>query len=274
MAFLIESDYSTSIRSDLFTLVTATAGVRTLAERQAEQEVRSYLGGRYDSDKIFKPHTVWSPASAYNFNDLVVIQADAYDATATYSINDLMEFTNDMIYIAIDAVAAGETPITDPAKWTLIALSDTFYTALPTVDFVLGTVYTVGQYVVYLAIRYIVTTETTGVQLPTDAAYWSVDATTVAAGTLPTVTVSWTVGDTREPLIIQHIVNIATWTLSAQANPKNIRQDYRDRRDDSIAWLKMAADPRKNVSPDFPERVYAAAEGTDIAYGNSAKNYY
>jgi len=274
MAYLIESDYSTSIRADLLTLVTAATGVRTLAERQAEQEVLSYLGGRYDSDKIFKAHTVWSPATEYLFNDLVVIQANAYDASAAYSIDDLIEFTNDIVYIAIDAVAAGETPITDPAKWTLIALSDTFYTALPTADFVLGTIYTTGQFVVYLDVRYIVTANTTGTQIPTNTSYWAVDASTVAIGTLPTVITDWTVGDTREPLIIQHIVNIATWTLSAQANPKNIRQDYRDRRDDSIAWLKMAADPRKNVSPGFPERVYAAQQGIDIAYGNSAKTDY
>lgn len=270
MNFLIEKDYFHLVRKEILDVVVDTDGKRIEAETAAESEILSYLAARYDTDKLFVKNTTWTPATVYNFNDYILLTADDYDALATYAVDDLINFTDGNIYIAIDLTAAGEDPITDPAKWTLIDVNFTFFTAIKTDDFVLGTAYSIGQFVVFEGARYENILATDGTQKPTDAQFWTLNTDTIAAGTLPSDPL-WTKGDTRHPLILRYMVDITLYELHSRINPRNIPEHRIQRRDDAITYLKMVIDPRKNITPDFPEKVRLDKQDNAVVWGANTK---
>lgn len=270
MNFLIEKDYFHLIRKEILDVVVDTDVKRIEAETAAESEISSYLNSRYDTTKIFTKNTTWSPATVYDFNDYILLTASDFDALLVYSVDDLFNFTDGFIYITTTLTVAGEDPITDPGKFTKIDTNFTFYTALKTDDFVLGTAYTVGQYVVYLDARYIVALNTDGTQLPTNTQFWTLDTTTISAGTLPT-DVQFTKGDTRHPLALRYMIDVTLYELHSRINPRNIPEHRIQRRDDAISYLKMVIDPRKNISPNFPELVRATNQDNAVVWGSNTK---
>ena len=255
MNFLIEKDYLHLIRQEILDVVVDEESQRIQAETAAESEILSYLAARYDTDKLFIKHTIWSPSVEYTFNQYVLLTASDYDVATVYAVDDLFNFTDGFIYITTTLTTAGEDPTSDPGKFTQLDLNCTFYTALKTDDFVLGTAYTIGQFVVLEDARYINILNTDGTQLPTDTQFWTLDTTTISSGTLPTVDAEWTKGDTRHPLILRYMVDITLYELHSRINPRNIPEHRIQRRDDAITYLKMVIDPRMNITPDFPEKV-------------------
>jgi len=102
---------------------------------EAVEEAAGYIRHRYDYDQVFKVVQEWSESATYKVNDRIFWSAITYDSTLTYSTDDQVSFNigtspviDEKIYIANDSVAAGETPLTTPAKWDLKADNNTFYT--------------------------------------------------------------------------------------------------------------------------------------------------
>lgn len=270
MNFLIEKDYFHLIRKEILDVVVDTEGKRIEAETAAESEISSYLESRYDTAKLFIKHTTWNPATIYDFNDYVILTADDYDDQAIYQVDDLINF-NESIYIATALTAAGEDPDTTPAKWTLLDANFTFFTALKTDDFVLGTAYSIGDFVVFEGARYEAILGTDGTQKPTNTQFWTLNTANVPAGTLPTDLVNWTKGDTRHPLAVRYMIDLTLYELHSRINPRNIPEHRIQRRDDAIAYLKMVIDPRKNITPNFPEKVRATNQDNALVWGSNVK---
>ena len=270
MNYLIEKDYLHLVRKEILDVVVDSEGKRIEAETAAESEIASYLSARYNTKKLFVKHSNWNPATIYTFNDYVLLTADDYDAAFSYAVDELINFTDSKVYIATSITAAGEDPVSTPAKWTLIDANLTFFTALKTDDFVLGTAYTAGQFVASEGARYECALATDGTQKPTNSQYWTLNADTIAAGTLPT-SASWTKGDTRHPLILRYMVDITLYELHSRINPRNIPEHRIQRRDDAIKYLKMVIDPRNNIAPDFPEKTFATNQGVGVVWGSNTK---
>lgn len=275
MDFLIENDYLHLIRKEILDVVTNEPSIsadvlRVEAETAAEEEITSYLVPRYDAARIFRANSIWDIAKAYAFNDIVFITAAAYVPADTFSTGDLIEFTGS-IFHANQAVGAGESPTTNPAKWDLLGLNFAFFQALQTQLFVKDVVYSVDEFVDFEAKRYKVIVQTTGVELPTNTQFFILDTEVVAAGTLPTVTAKWTAGDPRSSLIKRYMVDITLYELHSRINPRNIPDFRIQRRDDAISYLKMIIDPRKNVSPDLPEKFFKDRQGNDVVWDSNTK---
>jgi phage gp36-like protein len=60
----------------------------------------------------------------------------------------------------------------------------------------------------------------------------------------------WTKGDTRNPLIKMHLVDMTLYHLHSRINPRNIPEFRIARRDDCISWLKMVA--KGQITVDLP----------------------
>jgi len=269
--FLILSDYTHLTTTELKKHSVDIEDNRTKAESYSQDLIKSYLQPRYDTDKIFNQHQVWSPLSAYVFNDLITIDADDYSTTAIYNINDLIHFTDGNIYIAISTTVAGEDPTNTPAKWTFIGKKDTFYTGLKTSDWVSGTIYNIGDFVVFNKNRYICILTTTGIESPDNGTYFTLDATTIPIGTPPTDTTFWTKGDTRLSIIVKLMVDISKYELTGFINPRNITEKIGIDRDNAIKYLKDIANPRMNICPEFPEKTFLTNQDTSLVWGSNDK---
>lgn len=153
--------------------------------------VKSKIQHRYDPDQIF-------------------IDANIFDNTDTYALDDL-------IYYEVDA-------------W------------------VLGTAYTSGNRVSYENFVYenILATST---ELPTNATNWGKKVRNKqyfknileGSGVLPEVTASWTLGDTRNPLILRYTVVITSYELFKKAQPNMIPDWVISSRDEAVESLNRIA---------------------------------
>ena len=248
MNFLIESDYLHLIRKAVLDVVVNDSALRLDAEIAAEAEAESYLNTKYDTAIIFRKPAIWETTVAYNFNQLIVLQADLYDNTTDYADEDLIEFQGE-IWKAKNDPSPGEDPVSDPSKWDLIGTVDAFFAALLTQFFKLGVIYNPGEFVEFKGKRYEVDVITTGIELPTDTNFFTLNTDTVPPGTLPSNTTFYTPGDTRNALVKRHVIDITLYELHSRINPRNIPELRIQRRDDAIKYLMNVADPRKNINP-------------------------
>lgn len=61
---------------------------------------------------------------------------------------------------------------------------------------------------------------------------------------------NWALGDTRNPLIKMHLVDMTLYHLHSRINPRNIPDFRIARRDDCIKWLEMVASGK--ITVDLP----------------------
>jgi hypothetical protein len=117
-------------------------------------------------------------------------------------------------------------------------------------DYETGVVYGIGYRVdwtdgyIYTAIQ-----ETTGAEDPTDLAYWTqlqesgllyyvIDENGTTAGSKPDVaTTEYTLGDTRNPLIVRMLIDIILFHLVSRINPRNIPELRVTRYDEAKTML-------------------------------------
>jgi len=136
--FLVKYDFLTLIQEiNLDEITNATDRVISDSIDEAVSEAAGYIRHRYDEDIAFKAVQTYTKTATYAVDDRVFWSPDAYDATETYAIGDQVSIDIDTddsiderIYIANDSVAAGESPLTTPAKWDLKAENNTFYTCI------------------------------------------------------------------------------------------------------------------------------------------------
>jgi hypothetical protein len=99
------------------------------------EEVAGYVRHRYDYDQVFKVVQPYAAGTTFAVNDRVFWSPTAWSATATYANTDVVSFDrgtspvkDEQIYQANQSTVAGESPLTAPSKWDLLAANNTFYT--------------------------------------------------------------------------------------------------------------------------------------------------
>jgi len=133
--FLIKEDFLSLIEeTDLDELTNSNDDVLEDVIDESVEEVAGYIRHRYNEAIELAPVQSFSLTKEIELTDQT-----AYDAASTYVAGDVMYFTDYKVYKANQAVSAGETPVTDPAKWDLVAykLYDRVYweeTAYDTTD--------------------------------------------------------------------------------------------------------------------------------------------
>lgn len=136
--FLVKYDFETLIQETNLDEITNTTD-RTINDAidNAVSEAAGYIRHRYDEDKAFKVVQAYTVTSVFAVDDRVFWSPTAYAAASTYVLDDQISFdigtspvVDEKIYIANQAVAAGETPLTEPTKWDLKADNNTFYTCI------------------------------------------------------------------------------------------------------------------------------------------------
>jgi hypothetical protein len=140
--FLVKYDFTSLIKEvNLNEITNTTDRIINDSIDEAVSEASGYIRHRYDVSKVFKVVQAYSLTATYAVDDRVFWSPTAYNATLTYVADNQVSFdigtspvVDEKIYIANDSVAAGETPLTTPAKWDLKADNNTFYTCILATD--------------------------------------------------------------------------------------------------------------------------------------------
>lgn len=273
--FLRDKDYlGTITQADLDEILEGNNQYRIDKEQVAQAEIRSYTIQRYDMDSVFGDTVDWSPLVVYKAKNLIYMTAADYSASAAYSVNDLINFTDGYIWICVISTSAGQSPLTHPTKWVKIALKDSlFYVKLPNNEYDYSVTYAKDDIVWFKNHRYQAKTPLSNI-LPTDSNYWTdLGAYTVAAGIYPTNTTLWTAGDNRPPLIVEHYIGITLFHLYKRINPRfipDLRKEAYDGNNalqtgGAIGWLKRIS--KGEINADLPK--IAPAQGNTVRFGNS-----
>ena len=113
-----------------------------------------------------------------------------------------------------------------------------------------------------------------------DLAYWrligdrdAIYTTTATADDKdPNDTSFFTKKDARDPHLIRMFVDLMIYELHSRINPRNIPTFRIERHDDVIQYLRDVANPRKNITPDFPKNDPGTNKGFDISFGTSSNS--
>jgi hypothetical protein len=147
--------------------------------------------------------------------------------------------------------------------------------------YVSGDIYGIGDRVdwtdgnIYTAIQ-----ETTGAEDPTDAAFWTqvqesgllyyVIATAgTTAGLKPDLaTTEYTLGDTRNPLIVRMLIDMVLYHIASRINPRNIPELRVNRYDETKTMLDQI-NKGALMGYDLPENADTAEYSNTIVTGSS-----
>lgn len=117
-----------------------------------------------------------------------------------------------------------------------------------------------------------VTAYTTGQRVSQDSIIWQAQAnsTDVEPGTDITkwLPIAWTLGDNRNPQLVELLVHITIYKLSTRISPRNIPDIWVKNYDDAISWLKKCA--KGEVTLDAPK--LQPSQGTRVRYGTRVRN--
>ena len=136
--FLVKYDFQTLIDEDKLNQVTDDND-RLLNDAMdaSIEKVAGYIRHRYDYDQVFKVVQPYAAGTAFVEDDRVFWDATAWDADTVYTSGDIVSIDtgtesneDEKIYQANDTTVAGESPLTTPAKWDLLADNNTFYTCI------------------------------------------------------------------------------------------------------------------------------------------------
>ena len=146
MRFLTFKDYGLQIqREDLFQILgerrsdfhftfedikEETKEILVDAEMTAQEEISSYLKGRYIVEHIFAPTQEWSSGSTYFGKNLVYYNEPTYSSATTYNIGDRLSYY-DKIYECLSGGTSGITPSASTSFSYIVNNNEYFYTNLP-----------------------------------------------------------------------------------------------------------------------------------------------
>lgn len=286
MAYLILSDFKKLIQVDaLSSIIGNDYAILDQMKLAAQTEVTSYLTQKYDCSREFTDTLLWNRSTAYKGGQRVYLDADAYVPATAYTTNTLTLYSGN-VYIC----TASTTGTFDATKWTLIgAQYAMFYVTLPYPEFNYSSLYAVGNQVWWKDKTYtallatLVYTHETQLQInshnttqnfaPDDvvdgAKYWGAGtAYTVTAGTLPTDTTKWTVGDNRNQQLVNYCIDVALYTVHSRIAPRNIPELRVKRYDDVIKWLNNVAQG-KEITAALP--LIQPSQGMRIRWGGDVK---
>lgn len=177
------------------------------------------------------------------------------------------------IYEAI-GTASGILP-SNTTYWQYICEDNQmFYVTLPNNEWNKATVYSAGDVVWFGDKNYTAVVGNTNIKPDTNSGIWGSGVSySVSAGTLPTDTAYWTLGDNRNPLIVRFLLDITAYhfmrSVPARAIPDHIKEAYNGNdamdRGGALGWLNSVASG--DFAADLPE-IYSTAQ-MSITYGSA-----
>ena len=288
MSYLILPDFKKLIQTDnLAAIIGSDYTILDQMKLAAQTEVTSYLTQKYDCSREFTDTLLWDRATSYKGGQRVYLDATAYSAAATYTLNALTLYAGN-VYICTTAISVGEA--FNVAKWYLIGSQYAmFYVTLPYPEFNYNTLYSVGTLAwwkdkTYTArIATLVYSHETQLQInspvttqnyaPDDTInglkYWGTGTSySLYTGTLPTDTTKWTAGDNRNQQLVNYCIDVALYTVHSRIAPRNIPDLRVKRYDDVIKWLKNAAQGN-TITANLP--LIQPSQGMRIRWGGDVR---
>jgi hypothetical protein len=282
MAYLIPIDYQVNIQDvNIQQIINNDETIRDRAQLSGEAEAKSYLKQKYDISREFQNLLPFNYNRTYYAFERFYFDADEYQSTSNYVINDLTLYDGD-VYICIN----NTTGTFIPADWSLIGAQYTLaYVNTPYPEFEYGALYNIGDMVFWKNKTYQCKVQTavldhdTALQyreikdlpLPNVAPddpisglqYWGVGAPYSVLHENPNDTTFFTKGDNRDPQMVLYLCDMVLYHLHTRIAPRNIPDLRVKRYDDAIAWLRMCAEG--SVTPNLP--LIKPKQGNRIRFG-------
>jgi hypothetical protein len=275
---LRDLDYLRVIQADnLAQVIEDNEQIKLDVEQAAQAEMISYLSQRYVINQIFTNTSEFSISATYKGKNLVEYHEPLFNLATVYNPSTRVSFaisaTETNIYECSSTTTAGQTPLTHPAKWTLITEDySLYYAVLPELEYSSTNTYAIGDQVWYNDTVYTCAISCLNV-LPTTTAFWTVGSAYSFTGQLPTNTTYWTKGDNRNQQVVLYLLDITLYHLHSRINPRNIPDIRKERYDGNspnqtggaIAWLKRCGSG--DITADLPN--IDPQQGMSIRWGNS-----
>lgn len=288
MSYLTPYDFRKQIQTDnLNQVIGSDQSILDAAMAAAQAECISYLVQKYDVSAEFMDITPWSPIAVYRATQRVVIDYPAYNTAVTYQVNDLV-INAGIGYVCI-AITTGAF---DSTKWDNLGVQNSvYYGALPFPIFNVyanymvgnkvywkGNVYTCQKATIYISQEGLLQAGTyQNAPLPNifpddpvnGVVYWGVPVPQlIIAGTLPTNTSNWALGDNRDQQMVLYMIDITLYHVHKRISPRNIPDLRVKAYDDAKQWLRYCANG--DVTPALP--VKQPRQGARVRYGGNVKN--
>ena len=284
-------DYTRQIQADQLTQVAGgSTPVRLMTEMAALAEVKSYLVQRYNCDAEFTDMAEWSQLISYKALQRFFLKYTTFAATSTYAVGDKVTYLTECF---ICKTAIGTAAPWDASKWDLLGNeNDIYYGKLPAQQFDYYTTYAKDDEVFYKNKVYTAKKPSKEV-LPDSTSfgfeYWGNGvAYSIAAGTLPTNTTYFVLGDNRSQKAVQVLIDVVLYHIESRINPRNVPQlrleRYMGKTEDrvesggsiiyptycALGWLQSAGGEGNAVTADLPKLM--PTQGNRIRWGGVPKN--
>jgi hypothetical protein len=304
MSYLIPADYLKQIQDvNLQQVISNNQAVLTAAERTAQYEAMSYLKQKYEVNAEFTDTTIWDNTAPYSAADRVYLKAPTYLAATTYNIGTLATYSGSVYTCNTD----GTTGTFDPSKWDLVgATNEIYFAAYPFPLFDVYKIYSVGDKFFYNGHSYEVLEATKGLSHdtaiqyrliqniplqnqfpPVPTVYKDLGAYTVPAGEDINNAAFWTLGDNRDPQMVEKLVDVTLYHVHSRIAPQNIPalrvMRYMGLKEDRIAIENgkqyypaysalgfFQACAVGEITPSLP--VIQPKKGARIRFGGNVKN--
>lgn len=269
--FLRKADYYKLIQSDKLDIVDgADESIRTDGELVALEELKSYIRHRYKESLVFAPLQTWTAPTTFYWGDRIYLTATAFSASTAYTTGQLVLQAGNVYKSTAGSVAHAF----NISEWTLVGAEGHYYMEAELWDD--EATYAIGDLVKYetkdVRKYYIATAINTDKNPYNDSANEFWDLVESQSGSLPTTGTYWMAGDSRNKLIMAHLIDMTLYHLHSRINPRNIPEFRIARRDDAINYLKMIAAGK--ITIDLP--LITPEQGANITYGSQPvnNNYY
>lgn len=272
----------------------------TLAENAALDIVISHLTQKYDVTQEFTDIEPWNPLTTYNIRDRIIIDYAAWVASTTYETNDCIIYNgigyvcinlnSDTTFTPANWTTLGVqyaiyyASFPSTCTYQGIPVSPTLANPLAPM-FDINNSYFLGDAVYWNGNTYINNTATAFVRpcdlkqyyvyenvplpniFPDDIQnnaqhqYWSAPtAVIVTPGTLPTDASAWTLGDNRNPSLVEIMKRITIWILSDLVVTNNRPMVWEDNYKSSLEKLRGFAEGKTTlriplIQPNVGKRV-------------------
>lgn len=280
MRFLVQKDYERLITVDDLNQVFDNGSDTNYTVQQrikdtepvAQEEISGYLKQRYDLAQIFTDTPVFYIATTYYGKNRVQYHEPDWSSATTYAANDRVNYQGS-IYFSIAGSNTNHLP-TDATKWTFVCLDyQLFYALLPQPEYDYTTTYDAGQQVWFQNGVY--TSKVDGNYYPpTNSQTWTFNSSYSFTGALPTDGTKWIMGDNRNALLVQKMVDIVLYhalsTITTKFQPENrilrYMGDGKKPDNSALAWLtKLSTGELSANLPELPP----STEELSLRWGNN-----
>lgn len=268
---LTNRDYLRLVQlNDLNQIIENNQQVLLDTEQSAQVESIGYLIQRYRTNEVFTDTTIFSFSAVYNAKSLVYLDASAYSAALTYTLN-ILTLNSGNVYYCSTIISVPE--VFNLAHWTLLGTQYSFFNVtLPAADFNSHASYIIGNKVWYKNSVYTCQIACSNI-LPTNSAFWGTGALYTVSAIWPTDQTKWSAGDNRNPFFVTQLINIVLYWLHHRINPKLVPDHRKEAYDGNspsqvggaIGWLKNVGSGA--ITADLPD--LQPEQGLSVRWGNA-----